>query len=183
MPVYIPKHSSHCRLCLEDCKNPHVEKDSSTLTVGIGGCRIAKIPCVLKTTLGSCIGVTLYDQTKRLGGMIHIMLPRKTSNNGRLTKFADTGIPNLIDCMINQHGSSRSSLIAKIFGGARMFNVFSKALDIGSNNIEATVNILRQQRIRLESNKTGGTKGSQIIFYTSNGRVTYRTIGGKSEDF
>lgn len=184
MPVYVPKtSSSYCNLCLDECANANLEKDKTVITVGIGGCRIAKDSCIIKTTLGSCIGITLYDSSKRIGGLIHIMLPSSSKSNGRLTKFADSGIPNLINCLISQHGALRSSMVAKIFGGARMFNVFSKTLDIGSNNTAATVNVLKQQRIRIESGKTGGTKGSQITFDVSNGKVLYKVIGGIPEEF
>lgn len=178
---YKPNSSSCCKLCLDECSEKNFDKDKYVITVGIGGCRIAKMPCILKTTLGSCIGVALYDKSKKLGGLIHIMLPDSSKSNGRLTKFADTGIPNLINCMVNEHQSQRSSLVVRIFGGAKMFNVFSKALDIGANNTTACINVLKQEGIKIGGGKTGGTKGTQIAFRTSDGKIIYKTIGGKEE--
>ncbi len=180
MPAYIPKPSDYCSLCLGECKET---ANNSSVTIGIGGCRVAKAPCLMKTTLGSCVGITLYAPAKQIGGLIHVMLPNRTRSEGSISKFANTGIPNLINCLINQHGIVRSSLIAKIFGGAKMFNVYSKALDIGNNNINTTLAILKQQGINIRPGKTGGTKGSQILFDTSNGQVMYKTIGGQSEIF
>lgn len=181
MPGYKPKSSSCCKLCLDDCSDHNPAMDKDVITVGIGGCRVAKPPCILKTTLGSCVGVALYDKSKQLGGLIHIMLPDSSKLNGRLTKFADTGVANLINCMVNEHQSSRSLLVARIFGGAKMFNIFSKVLDIGTNNIDACINALHYERIKIEGGKTGGTQGTQIVFRTNDGKIIFRTIGGKEE--
>lgn len=158
-------------------------KDNGVLIIGIGGCRVAKAPYVLKTTLGSCIGVALYDKTKKIGGLIHIMLPKCSKPSMRLTKFADTGIPNLINCMVKEHLINPSTLTARIFGGARMFNIYSNALDIGKNNETFAINILKGQGIKIMQGKTGGTEGSQITFYMEDGRIIYKTIGGKEEEF
>lgn len=181
MSVYVPKPAFCCNLCLDECASNDPVKNSTVITVGIGGCRVAKEPCVIKTTLGSCIGVTLFDKINKIGGLIHIMLPDSSKSKGRITKFADTGIPNLINCMINEHYSQRSALSAKIFGGAKMFNVFSKALDIGTNNTNAVLNVLKQQGIKVEGGKTGGTQGTQIIFRVSDGKILFKTIGGIEE--
>ncbi|MGR3317273.1 MAG: chemotaxis protein CheD [Candidatus Anammoxibacter sp.] len=181
MPGYKPKQSACCKLCLGECSERNVVIENDIITIGIGGCRVANALCVLRTTLGSCVGVTLYDKLTKTGGMIHIMLPDSSRSKGRLTRFADTGIPNLVNCMINTHSSSRSSLIAKMFGGAKMFNVFSKELDIGNNNVEACVNALKLQGVKVEGGVTGGTKGTQIKFCVSDGKVIFKTIGGKEE--
>ena len=182
MPGYKPKPLSCCKLGLDECseRNALID-DGDVITLGIGGCRITNTHGVLRTTLGSCVGVTLYDKFTKTGGMIHVMLPDSSRSKGRLTRFADTGIPNLVNCMINEHSSSRSLLTAKIFGGAKMFNVFSKALDVGNNNIEACVNTLKQQGIKIECGITGGTKGTQIKFHVNDGKVVFKTIGGKEE--
>ena len=40
---------------------------------------------VLKTLLGSCIEIVLYDPIKKIGGLLHIMLPRRNSDDLKLT--------------------------------------------------------------------------------------------------
>jgi len=172
------KKTFDCYLCRDEIKK---QKVNNVITVGIGGCRVGNAPQGLKTILGSCVAITLYDDSQKLGGLIHVMLPDGSRSRGCLTKFANTGIPNLVNCFIYRFGSQRSRLVAKLFGGARMFNVNSKVLDIGTNNINASLRCLREQGIRIESSKTGGSKGSHVIFYTINGKVIYKTIGGKEE--
>ncbi|HLV10774.1 MAG TPA: chemotaxis protein CheD, partial [Halanaerobiales bacterium] len=77
---------------------------------------IGQAPDVLITIgLGSCVGVALYDKNSRIGGMIHIMLPENRKGL-KPSKFADTGIPYLLDKMV-EAGASRNNITAKIAGG------------------------------------------------------------------
>ena len=178
MLTEIKKKTFNCNLCSDEIRRQNV---GNVITVGIGGCRVGKAPHVLKTILGSCVGITLYDASKKVRGLIHVMLPDGSRSSGCLTKFANTGIPNLVNCFIYRFGSQRSELVAKMFGGARMFNVSSKTLDIGTNNINASLRCLKEEGIRIESSKTGGSKGSHVFFNTIDGKVIYKTIGGKEE--
>jgi len=43
------------------------------------------------------MGVVLYDNKNKIGGMLHIMLAKCNDRAGKLSKYADTGIPLLID--------------------------------------------------------------------------------------
>ncbi|MEK7296501.1 MAG: chemotaxis protein CheD, partial [Planctomycetota bacterium] len=69
------------------------------ITVGVGDLKITRSPHALKTLLGSCIGIVLYDPIKKIGGLLHIMLPRRNSDDLKLTKYADTGLPYFISQM------------------------------------------------------------------------------------
>ena len=49
------------------------------ITVGIADLNVAKAPDTLVTyALGSCVGVCIYDNMKKIAGMVHIMLPLST---------------------------------------------------------------------------------------------------------
>ena len=47
-------------------------------------------------SLGSCIGVTVYDETSKIGGMLHFQLPSSRLKNANPDKspymFADSGM-------------------------------------------------------------------------------------------
>ena len=91
--------------------------------VGMADMKICEPPKGLTTLgLGSCVGVVIYDVKTKLSGMVHIMLPDSTKirNNANRAKFADTGILDMFESMINS-GSRKNDLIAKIAGGAQMF--------------------------------------------------------------
>ena len=45
------------------------------INVGIADYAISSSPDILRTILGSCVGICLYDPELKIGGMCHIMLP------------------------------------------------------------------------------------------------------------
>ncbi len=157
--------------------------NKNIVTVGVGDLKIAKSPKIIKTSLGSCMGVVLYDSINTSGGLLHIMLPKRNDRDGKLSKYADTGIPLLVDLMVNQANSNRRTLTAKIFGGAKMFNVNSALFDIGKLNAAETKRILKKMHIRIVAAKTGGRKGLQISLDTKTGIVRTRIFGGQIGEY
>ncbi|GJQ58725.1 MAG: chemotaxis protein CheD [Candidatus Scalindua sp. AMX11] len=151
--------------------------NQEVVTVGVGDLKVAGIPKILKTSLGSCVGVVLYDNVIKVGGMLHLMLPKCKDRNGKLSKYADTGIPLLIDLMVKRANANKRNLTAKIFGGARMFNISSDMFDIGKSNILETASILDRLGIRISARRLGGTKGHQISLDTNTGIVQSRILG------
>ncbi len=154
-----------------------INNNGNIVTVGVGDLKIAQSPKVIKTSLGSCVGVVLYDSIQKVGGMLHLMLPNCNDREGKPAKYADTGIPLLIDLMVNKAKSKKNVLTAKIFGGAKMFSVSSDIFDIGKSNIIETKKILEQHGIRILASRLGGTKGHQISLDTETGVVQSRIFG------
>ncbi len=157
--------------------------NKNIVTVGVGDLKIGKSPKIIKTSLGSCMGVVLYDSINKIGGLLHLMLPKRNDRDGKLSKYADTGIPLLVDLMVNQANSNRKVLTAKIFGGAKMFNVNSALFDIGKLNAAETKRILEKMNIRIVAIKTGGRKGLQISLDTKTGIVRTRVFGGQIGEY
>ena len=115
---------------------------SEVIKVGMADLNVCKAPDVITTLgLGSCIGLVLYDPVTKVGGMVHYMLPDSTKvrNNSNIAKFGDTGIRELLKRVVAA-GASKPRLIAKIAGGARMFEVsgLSDVGNIGARNAEAS---------------------------------------------
>lgn len=71
--------------------------------VGIAQLDVAIHTQTIRTSgLGSCVGVVIYDESKQIAGLVHVMLPDSAlSRGGQLTvaKFADTGVPALVEIM------------------------------------------------------------------------------------
>jgi chemotaxis protein CheD len=59
------------------------------VNVGIADIQIGRHPQILRTILGSCVGVCLYDPQERVTGMAHIMLPVMTTRATNPKKYAD----------------------------------------------------------------------------------------------
>lgn len=152
-----------------------------TIRIGMADLNIAKSPDVLITLgLGSCVGVVIYDPIKKIGGMLHAMLPiademRDTSN---IAKFADTGIIRLVE-NLKKEGVFQSRLIAKIAGGAQMFsfNQNNDLLKIGLRNVISSKETLQKLRIPIIAEDTGGNFGRTIEFDTSTGILVIKTVG------
>jgi chemotaxis protein CheD len=157
--------------------------NENIVIVGVGDLKIAKSPKTIKTHLGSCICVVLYDSINKIGGMLHLVLPKRNNRGGKLSKYADTGIPLLVDLMINQANANKKMLTAKTFGGAKMYNVNSDLFDFGRSNAAETKRILEEKKIRIVATKTGGTKGYQISLDTETGIVLCRILGGQIEEY
>ena len=60
---------------------------AAIVSVAIGQWNVVAAPAKLRTLLGSCVGVVLYDRAAKLGGLAHIVLP---SGAGRSTTLAST---------------------------------------------------------------------------------------------
>lgn len=152
-----------------------------TIKVGMADLNYCEAPEAITTLgLGSCVGVVLFDQRRKIAGMVHVMLPDSTQikNNSNLAKFADTGIDELVKGLIKR-GLSVSSLKAKIAGGAQMFN-FSSNNDltrIGDRNVEATKLKLAQLNIPIVAQDTGLNYGRTIVFYPEDGRLMIKAVG------
>ena len=150
------------------------------IVVGMADLKVAKAPDVLTTLgLGSCVGVTLYDQAKKIGGMAHVMLPTYKGFEGQnIAKFADSAIIELIN-QLARIGAPRGSLVAKIAGGDHMFgrSQNNDMLKIGERNAAASIAILKQLGIPIKANDTGGTHGRTIELHMDNGALKIRTVG------
>lgn len=140
----------------------------NTIRVGIADMNICKSPDKITTIgLGSCIGIVLYDASAKVAGMVHIMLPDSTKikQNQNKLKFADTGIDALLSDL-EKIGIKKTSLKAKIAGGAKMF-AFSGTSDLGSigdKNIEAVHKKLKEVGIKIVSEDVGLNYGRTIVF-------------------
>lgn len=154
---------------------------SEMIKVGMADYNICKAPDAITTLgLGSCVGIALYDSTRKIAGLAHIMLPDSTlvRNNNNIAKFADTGIDACIDMMV-KNGASRIGLTAKIAGGAQMFAFGSNndMLRIGERNVEATKKKLKELGIRILAEDTGKNYGRTIEFYPETGELLIKAVG------
>ncbi|MEK4228756.1 chemotaxis protein CheD [Solibacillus sp. FSL H8-0538] len=160
---------------------------NEVVKVGIAQMDVVKVPNTIRTSgLGSCVGVVLYDESKKVAGLLHVMLP--DSSLGRtetinVAKFADTGITALVG-LLKLEGIQAFKLKAKIAGGAQMFKFTSDkdSMRIGPRNVEAVKVELRKHGIPLIAEDTGGNSGRTIEFNPSTCKLNIRTVNqGVSE--
>ncbi|MDX2198897.1 MAG: chemotaxis protein CheD [Phycisphaerae bacterium] len=143
--------------------------------IGIGELRVVREPERLRTVLGSCIGVALFDRKAMLAGLSHVILPSSKEGSGARGKFADTAVDDLIQQMM-EAGADRARLCGKMVGGARMFGAESQS-DLGSRNIEAVRDRLRHHRIAIIAEDVGGMKGRKMFADPATAAVEVQIIG------
>ncbi len=136
-------------------------------------------PQVLVTRgLGSCVGITLYDERKKIGALAHAMLPcfetAKIKTNP--AKFVDSVIPLMLEELKKKGSLGKPQ--AKLFGGAHMFSSIpvNSPFNIGVKNIKASHELLNTNNITLLAEDTGGNYGRTIFFDLSTGLVRVKTI-------
>lgn len=156
-------------------------REAAIIKVGMADLNIAKEPDVLTTLgLGSCVGIALYDSSLKLGGLAHIMLPDSTQikNNSNKAKFADTAIELLLEQMISK-GARKNRIVAKIAGGAHMFDFknMDDMMRIGTRNVTAVTQILKEIHIPIIAQDTGDNYGRTIELHTLTGMLRVKTIG------
>lgn len=148
------------------------------LIVGIAEGKVAVGSQVLVSyALGSCVGICLYDRQARIAGMAHVILPGRdfSANKSNPYKFADEGVRELVQEM-ERRGARASGLVAKIAGGARMFETTKNTMDIGERNVEAVKRSLARAGIRLMAQDTGKNYGRTIYFYAESGKLKISTV-------
>ncbi len=143
--------------------------------VSIAQARIDQAPVVLKASgLGSCIAVGIYDPESRLGGMGHMLLPfrPKQAPLGSAGKYVDARIFQMVDELVRA-GASREKLVAKIAGGANMFETTYQTLinSIGARNARSARETLVGLGLPLLGEDVGGNRGRTVEFDLATGNM------------
>lgn len=132
--------------------------------------------------LGSCVAAIVFDPVTRIGGMAHILLPDSKQSPSAMGsnpgKFADTAIPALIERM-KIEGANSKRLVAKIVGGAKMFEGPEKKDEdsIGERNVKAAKSVLEKKKIKVVAKDIGGNRARTVEFEPASGRVKIYSVG------
>jgi chemotaxis protein CheD len=152
--------------------------DFKLINIGIAEMGVSESPDILRTILGSCVGICLYDPLKKIGGLSHIMLPELKTAASSPKKYANTAIPMLIT-MLEKNGASRNRLVSKIIGGATMFKLSENSMmaEIGRGNISKVRQVLEGLNIKIISEDVGGDYGRTMDFQLDTGDIRIKSIG------
>lgn len=157
---------------------------------------IAEAPHVIVSQgIGSCVVVALYDTKLKVGGLAHIALPdsrmrgtvrgSKSQCTGYTMPYqcADTAIAALLEGLGNR-GSSRSNIVARMAGGARMFPSYSDtSTGIGEQNIVSIMRLLEKEHIPIMGLDVGGNHGRNVEFCLDSGRIIVTALEKEDKEF
>lgn len=144
-------------------------------SIRMGEMSVARDGEELRTLLGSCVGLALFDERGRVGGLAHIVLPQARGPTDRPGKFVDTAIPALMEEM-KKLAKGEQRLTAKIAGGASMFST-TQAATIGLQNVASCEEFLGKLGIPILARHCGGKQGRRMSLDTSNGKVVIEIVG------
>jgi len=155
------------------------------IVVGMADCRVAADPesALVTYALGSCLGLAVYDPVARVGGLLPYMLPEPSIDPvGRASnpyKFADTGIPRLLEDVC-ERGASKRRLVICGAGAAQILddkNIF----EIGKRNYLAARRLLWKYGLLLAGEAVGGTTCRTLSLEVASGRVVVQEAGRHRE--
>lgn len=133
-------------------------------------------------SLGSCVGVSLYDPVARIGGLLHYQLPTAELDpvqaKANPAMFADTGMALLLNAM-TVRGAERKRLRVAVAGAAQGLSGVS-LFNVGKRNHVAIRKILWQQGLFVEKEDTGGTAVRNLYLSIANGEVVVKRIDGNA---
>lgn len=156
---------------------PRRSPDAPYVFVSVADLRHADVSNAIISTLGlgSCLGVTAYDPVKKIGAMLHAMLPDSRKHRRDETSTAmylDTGVPALIETAVRL-GTSIAALEFKVFGGAQILQS-NDYFSIGHQNVEMMQQLAAQYRLRVKAWDVGGQSNRSIELHLHHGRVRLR---------
>ena len=152
-----------------------------TLVVGVADLVVSNDASaeIVTYSLGSCLGLTIYDPVKKIGGLLHLMLPDSKIDAAKAVSapfmFVDTGVPRLFHGAYNL-GADRSRLVVKVAGGAQLLDQ-QGIFNIGARNFEALEKLLAQNGLKVHATEVGGLSSRTMRLDLNNGLVTIKTPG------
>ncbi len=130
-------------------------------------------------SLGSCLGIAIYDPMKKVGGLLHIMLPDSKIDAAKAASapfmFVDTGVPRLFQAVCNL-GAERHRLMVKVAGGAQLLDE-KGIFNIGERNARALTGLLASHGYVIHAQDTGGLCSRTLRMDLTTGNITVKTPG------
>jgi len=151
------------------------------IIVGVGDMKVSKDPeAVLATySLGSCIGIAVYDPVAKVGGLLHYMLPESSLDAVKAKKnpymFGDSGIPLLFKSSYKL-GAEKSRMKVMVLGGAQILDQ-NGLFNIGKRNHTIVRKMFWKNNVMVDYEAVGGTVNRTIKFSVDSGEAWLKVSG------
>ena len=131
-------------------------------------------PAVIRTDLGSCVALCLWDFTARLGGMNHYLLPGSPEELNMDARRGYVANRQLLDAMLRRGAQREHLRAALIGGGSRLEN--DDVFGIGDSNVRVGLELLSQYNIPVCYRRTGGAVGRHVCMDIDSRELRIREI-------
>jgi chemotaxis protein CheD len=157
------------------------EEYRATKVVGISEMTVSNCPddVIVTYSLGSCVGISLFDPVSRVGGMIHCMLPLSKIDAEKAQRnpcmFADTGIQLLLQ-KVFELGAERARIQARVAGCGSPLD-HQGTFKIGERNHAVMRKVFWKNSILITSEDVGGVTPRTMYLSIATGRTMIRSNG------
>jgi len=151
--------------------------------VGVADMKVSNNPVesIITYSLGSCIGVVIYDPVVKVGGMLHYMLPESSIDKGKAAArpymFADSGIPRLFKTAYKL-GAVKQRMKIYVAGGAEILDQ-KGFFNIGKRNYMALKKMFFKNNVMINQQDIGGNVNRTVRIEIATGDIYVKTSGSK----
>lgn len=133
----------------------------------------------IKTIVGSCVAVSLWDPRQQVGGVNHYLLPCPLVGDQADNRFGTVAIAKLVDEMCCA-GARITRLHAAVIGGGSPVSALRNG-SVGLENTRIALQELKRLGIAIQRRETGGDHGRKLLFNAATGALVVRHIRGCAE--
>jgi chemotaxis protein CheD len=147
--------------------------------------RVSKNPdeSLITYSLGSCLGVILYDPVVKVAGLLHCMLPLSKIDPQKAKvspcMFVDTGVP-LLFREAYALGAEKKNIIVRAAGCSSLLDE-QGFFKIGERNFTVLRKLLWKNDVLIDKQDIGGNHSRTVSIAVGTGRVIIKTGGKESE--
>ncbi|MEO7426446.1 MAG: chemotaxis protein CheD [Fibrobacteria bacterium] len=155
------------------------------IIVGVADMRFSSDPedVIITYSLGSCIGLTLFDSEKRIGGLVHCMLPLSKIDSAKAAAnpymFIDSGVTAILQSLFDL-GAQRKTLVAKVAGGSQIMDD-KGVFNIGERNNTIVRKMLWKNNILISGEEVGGSVPRTMSLNLATGKTVLKVAGEERE--
>lgn len=153
------------------------------IIIGVADMKVSNdSEAVLATySLGSCIGLAIYDPIEKIGGLLHYMLPESSLDRVKAKKnpymFGDTGIPLLFK-EAYKFGAKKHRIKTIVLGGSQILD--QKGLfNIGQRNFTILRKMFWKNNVMIDFQDVGGNVNRTLRLEIENGQAWLKTSGSE----
>ena len=133
----------------------------------------------IRTLLGSCVSITLWQRERQVGAMSHILLSRRPGPRAVVldARYAEEALSLMLRDLARWHVTPEECE-AKLFGGGDMFpgHMRGEAMQVGRSNGEAARRLVRAHGIPVVSESLFGEGHRNVVFDIATGHVWSRQV-------
>lgn len=155
----------------------HVAEARSRVAVGVGEVVLSPPAdrVLVAHSLGSCIGVAVYDRRSGSGGLMHCQLPSRnlygssSRERDKAARFADEGLSLLLD-RLELGPADRDWVTVVLAGGSSVLDP-GRHFRIGERNLAMVRKVLWSRSLMVRASEVGGDVPRTLSLDMNDGRI------------